>query len=433
MNALFRCIDLCAPACAVIFATLSVDLIPLRRDRTGLRLLLSATGMLAVVLSVLLIPEGRPSTLYLRGIYYYTVYLALWLGLYVCCDGSIYDAAYVSVIGQLWQHLLYSLSAIVFTALEISGHPLDRSTAAVTLSVFFFYAAAYLLMFLILRRIFRYPVSLRGIREVLIAALLLPLPLTVMELLSASLPREPLSELYLRIDAALLCLIAYLLLLSLHKTRLARLEADRIREAGLRLKEQYEFRKEVIDQVNIRAHDLKKQLARLESAGAPMDPALIEQIRRELSEYDGLASTGNEALDLIVADAATRCRKAQIRFTRMVDGAALSFMKPVDLYAVFGNLLDNAITAASAVPVPEERVISLKTCRRGDLVYVDLFNSYAAPLRFEGGLPQTTKPDPEQHGFGIKSVRSSLKKYGGEMRISADDGLFSVSFLLQAR
>ena len=52
-------------------------------------------------------------------------------------------------------------------------------------------------------------------------------------------------------------------------------------------------------------------------------------------------------------------------------------------------------------------------------------------LRFDGGLPRTTKRDTENHGFGMRSVRASLKKYGGELRISAENQLFNVNFLLK--
>lgn len=433
MNQLLHGISLCSPAFAMLFATLSVNLIPLRRDRIALRVSLSGLGLVLIISSILLIPEGQPYTPIAQGIYCYVVYLSIGLCLLLCCKGTVFDAAYVCAIGQLWQHLLYSLSSIIFTLLEMSGHPVDHSSAVVTLTVFFAYAAAYLLMFLILPKVFRSLVSLQGNQEVLIAGLLLPIPLMVMNLLIISLPHEPLSELYLRIDAALLCVIAYLLMLSLHKTRLARLEADQIREANLRLKEQYEFKKEVIDQVNIRAHDLKKQLSRLEATGAGMDLTVIEEIRRALSEYDGLASTGNEALDLILGDASGRCRQAGIRFTWLLDGKALGFLEPIDLYAIFGNLLDNAITAASDVPEPENRMISLNSTRRGDFLYVTVVNSFANALSFEGQLPKTTKKDAANHGFGMKSVRSSLKKYGGEMRISVEDQLFNVSFMLKTK
>ena len=222
-----------------------------------------------------------------------------------------------------------------------------------------------------------------------------------------------------------------LLLLTLQRNQLAKLENERIRQANLRQKEQYEFKKEVIDRVNIRAHDLKKLLARVETAGALYGKNAVEQIRRELNTYDELVSTGNEVLDIILGDTVARCREAGIRFSYVLDGAALRFVESLDLYAIFGNLLDNAVTAASAVSDPENRLISLKMSRAGELLYFHIYNTFDSALRFDDGLPQTTKRDAENHGFGMRSVRASLNKYGGALRISAESGIFNVNFMLK--
>ena len=51
------------------------------------------------------------------------------------------------------------------------------------------------------------------------------------------------------------------------------------------------------------------------------------------------------------------------------------------------------------------------------------------PVR--NGLPRTTKPDAENHGFGTKSVCASVARYGGELVISAEEGLFHANFFLK--
>lgn len=51
-------------------------------------------------------------------------------------------------------------------------------------------------------------------------------------------------------------------------------------------------------------------------------------------------------------------------------------------------------------------------------------NFYEGDLRFVDGLPVTTKGDPNYHGFGLKSIRSTAEKYGGTVSVQAEDGLF---------
>ena len=431
MSVLLPAIARLSPAFALLFGAWSVNLIPLRQDRRALRLVGAALFFLLIASLILLIPKGGRFSLPAEAAYYYLVYLSIAFTLFLCCEGSIYDIAYVTVIGQMWQHFLYALTELVLTALALCGRAPDPESPALTLSVFFFYCAAYLLMQLLLRCYFRNLVSLRNCPEILVASLLLPVPLTLINLLIISRPPELQVMLYYRIYSCLTVVIMYLLLLSLQVNKVAKLENDRIRQANLLQKEQYEFKKEVIDRVNIRAHDLIKLLSRMETAGALYDRNAAEEIRQELNAYDELVSTGNEVLDIILGDTVARCREAGIRFSYVLDGAALCFMESLDLYAIFGNLLDNAVTAASAVSDPENRLISLKMSRAGDLLYFHIYNTFDSPLRFDDGLPQTTKRDAENHGFGMRSVRASLNKYGGALRISAADGVFNVNFMLK--
>lgn len=45
-------------------------------------------------------------------------------------------------------------------------------------------------------------------------------------------------------------------------------------------------------------------------------------------------------------------------------------------------------------------------------------------------LPQTTKADKALHGFGLRSVNSVLKRYGGTMTITQEDNIYTASLLI---
>ena len=242
---------------------------------------------------------------------------------------------------------------------------------------------------------------------------------------------DPLYLLFYRIYALFMCITLFIMILSLWRQKIYQREAERIRAVNLRQKEQYEFKKEVIDRINIRAHDLKKQLDHMESLTALYDQKAIEKIRKELTRYDMLAHTGNETLDLILNDAAMQCEQKDIRFTFLLDGKSLLHVDPLDLYAIFGNLLDNTITGAATVPAVEQRMISLNEKNTGDCLYFHIFNTYKSKLSFSDGLPVTTNTDTENHGFGMKSVRSSLQKYGGELLVTADHDVFNANFMIK--
>ena len=60
------------------------------------------------------------------------------------------------------------------------------------------------------------------------------------------------------------------------------------------------------------------------------------------------------------------------------------------------------------------------------------YNYFSGELNFVSGLPATTKKDGAYHGYGLRSVKATVEKYGGEMNISADNGVFEVNVAFPA-
>ena len=56
-------------------------------------------------------------------------------------------------------------------------------------------------------------------------------------------------------------------------------------------------------------------------------------------------------------------------------------------------------------------------------------NYFKGKLAFEDGLPLTTKEDKESHGFGMRSLRMIVKKYGGELTASVSDDIFHLNII----
>ncbi len=61
----------------------------------------------------------------------------------------------------------------------------------------------------------------------------------------------------------------------------------------------------------------------------------------------------------------------------------LIFMRVEDIYAIFGNALDNAITAVMKVTDPDKRVVSTKLIIQSDLMVIQVQNYYEGKLQFE--------------------------------------------------
>lgn len=223
------------------------------------------------------------------------------------------------------------------------------------------------------------------------------------------------------------CLFLLFLQCEITKALAAGRDNDILTQLLYEQKRQMEISRETVEQINIKCHDIKNQIAMLGSR-IPSDE--IEELNRAISIYDAAAKTGSEALDLLVVEKTLLCEKKQICFDCNADGAALSFLKPSDIYSLFGNAIDNAIEALSRVADPERRAVSVRVAREKALVSICVENFYDGAISFENGLPQTIKEDKSCHGFGVKSIRMIAQKYGGALSIRAEKGVFTLTVLL---
>lgn len=223
------------------------------------------------------------------------------------------------------------------------------------------------------------------------------------------------------------CVLALVLLFELPRRKRLERELNAVRQINLRRREQYEVSKETISRINIKYHDIKHQIRSL--AGAPSVSAdAVREIESMIGDYDAEYRTGSDALDVILTEKSMLCRKLSVTFKCMADGSSLGFMNESDIYSLFGNILDNAIEAVSK-PDSRSRVISLTVRAVGGLVIIGEHNKYTGELRFDGGLPLSTKQS-EDHGFGMKSIRYTVTSYGGEMNVSASEGVFSLGIAI---
>lgn len=194
-------------------------------------------------------------------------------------------------------------------------------------------------------------------------------------------------------------------------------------------RKQFETSRASVELIQMKYHDLKKMLEDLRRCRvSEKELAAME------AEIDTgvLVQTGNEALSILLTEKKIQCMRGGIRFTCVADAAGFS-MDLLDLYALFANLLDNAIEAASRVPDPGKRVVSIVIKVKGSFLSVHCENYYTGVIRLEDGLPLSSKEDSEFHGFGLRSAREIVRKYDGSLDVSFTEDLFCVNALISGK
>ena len=195
----------------------------------------------------------------------------------------------------------------------------------------------------------------------------------------------------------------------------------------------YQLSKENIDMVNQKYHDLKHQINLLKTqAYVGKSTSYLEKMEREIRVYETQNKTGNQILDAVLTNKAMICQNKEIELKFIVDGGALSFMEDMDVSALFGNMLDNAIESAEKQREKQKRLIWLYVTKEKQFVRIRTENYCDEKIQFKNGMPVTTKKDRRLHGYGMKSIKSTVEKYHGSVVAAQENNWFELKILLPA-
>lgn len=196
---------------------------------------------------------------------------------------------------------------------------------------------------------------------------------------------------------------------------------------------QMEEARQKTELLNYKYHDLKHYIAAIRSQlGGEQGIAALDSLERSVRAFDCTVQTGNEVLDTVLTEKKLLCERESITMTCVADGALLQQMDTVDVYAIFGNAIDNAVECVSAMNDPEQKVIAISVFQVNNMVKIQIENYYSGTLTFEEGLPVTTKENRTYHGYGLKSIRNMAENYGGYLAVETKNGLFILHILLPA-
>ena len=105
-------------------------------------------------------------------------------------------------------------------------------------------------------------------------------------------------------------------------------------------------------------------------------------------------------------------------------------MDVMDICSIFGNALDNAIECEKKIKDYGKRMIHINAFSEKNFLIIRFENYYEGDIRFDKGLPVTTKNHKAAHGYGLKSLRYTVHKYNGEVNIDTDGNWFSLRILI---
>ena len=388
---------------------------------------------LIVLSGFMVVTDGVSRILFIPSVLFIGVIICTQIFLSLRCE--LYTAIYVYIQAYILGEFMASLAWQMYF-FEVTSLNIPNTGAAVTFSIGLIYAAIITSAWFIVRRYGSISADVVLDLKKLLPALLIALLTFIVSNLSfvsaspfsGTLPAEIFIIRTMTDFAGVGILFAYNMIL--HEVE-ARIEVEALQRMLEMQYNSYQIAEDSIALVNQKYHDLKHQIAVLRSGiEGEEKQRYLDSMEDEIRRFESLNKTGNDILDTILTSKGLLFQKAGIRLTTVADGAALAFMDNMDISALFGNALDNAMDGVMKLPDSCERLIHLTVANQKGFLRIMVENRFDGDVELQDGMPKTTKGNTAFHGFGVKSMKSIAEKYGGSMRISTENGWFRVGILI---
>lgn len=187
-----------------------------------------------------------------------------------------------------------------------------------------------------------------------------------------------------------------------------------------------------INFINMKCHDLRKELRRLKAQKGNLTDEDFCLLEESLNFYDSSVKTGNVNIDALLQEKLIYCNSLGIEFTTLVDGDAFKEMGSSDIYFLLVNIIDNAIEAVEHINEKDKRVISLTASKKQGVLFIEETNYYLGKIEFnkDGSLKTTKSENAKYHGYGTKSIAYIVKKYSGNLEFEVKDNIFKLKIAI---
>lgn len=154
----------------------------------------------------------------------------------------------------------------------------------------------------------------------------------------------------------------------------------------------------------------------------------LEKVNGAIYSVKSFVNTGNMDVDGILNYKLQEAYNQGIRIDFQTNIPEEINISPFDCAIILGNLLDNAIEAARASDI-KKFIKGRLSFNKGSL-FLLLENSYAGTIQFMNNELITTKTNRENHGLGLKNVKTAIEKYSGTLDLSYNNSVFRVEVIL---
>lgn len=208
-------------------------------------------------------------------------------------------------------------------------------------------------------------------------------------------------------------------------------ELQQIRLLQERTKNQmnmYQYMESVYGEQRKKVHDFKNSMeciqGLLKSKRYEEAKEYLGQITENWMEEIDYVNTNHPIVDSVINQKFKQAKRKGIPLLLSINNLEKLKMKDEDIVILLGNLLDNAIEACEKTEI-NSKWIKLRFLVQEESIIISVRNPVSELIKMENGKIISTKDNQEEHGIGLKNIRSVIDKYRGESTYSSNEGFFT--------
>jgi len=101
----------------------------------------------------------------------------------------------------------------------------------------------------------------------------------------------------------------------------------------------------------------------------------------------------------------------------------------LDLCIILTNAIDNAIEACAKIS--GEKIIEIVSEIRNGIWFLTIKNPVLRKVPIQNNIIMTTKSDVSMHGFGLQNINRTVKKRGGQLKLTCTDNAFTLDITMK--
>lgn len=176
-------------------------------------------------------------------------------------------------------------------------------------------------------------------------------------------------------------------------------------------------------------HDMKNHILCLKGIAENGNKAellsYLEKMTDALEEATYVSVSKNSAVDAILNEKMLTAQKNSIPTHFDVMPLDSESVPSMDICTILSNALDNAIEACVKLQNPKDRYINVKI-NTDNGIFISVSNPSTEEPKKLAGIITTTKADKDNHGLGLKSIKRTVDKHGGDMLIKYENNVFTL-------